>query len=64
VRSKRIDIRLVIAMAAGGVPAVLLAALVVKSLPLTTLRWGVVAVVIYAAAGLLRAAFRPSPATD
>jgi uncharacterized membrane protein YfcA len=57
-RSERIDIRLVIAMAVGGVPAVLLAALVVKSLPLTTLRWGVVVVVIYAAAGLLRAAIK------
>jgi len=64
VRSKRIDIRLVIAMAIGGVPAVLLAALVVKSLPLTTLRWSVVAVVIYAAAGLLRAAIRPDSVAD
>jgi len=62
-RSERIDIRLVIAIALGGVPAVLLAALVVKSLPLTTLRWGVVVVVIYAAFGLLRSAMRAAPAT-
>lgn len=63
-RSERIDIRLVIGMAIGGIPAVLLAALVVKSLPLTTLRWGVVAVVIYAAAILLRSAFGPESRQD
>ena len=44
----------------GGVPAVLLAAYVVKSLPLATLRWGVVVVVLYAAALLLRSAFGSS----
>jgi len=60
-RSERIDIRLVIGITLGGIPAVLLAALLVKSLPLTALRWGVVVVVVYAAAILLRAAFRPSP---
>lgn len=59
-RSERIDIRLVIGMALGGIPAVLIAALVVKSLPLTAIRWGVVAVVIYAAAILLRSAIKPA----
>ncbi len=58
-RSERIDIRLVIGIAAGGIPAVLVAALLVKSLPLTALRWGVVAVVLYAAAILLRSAVKP-----
>jgi hypothetical protein len=33
---------------------------VVKSLPLTALRWGVVVVVLYAAVVLLRAAWRPA----
>ena len=56
VRSARIDLRVVLGLAIGGIPAVLLAAYVVKSLPLTTLRWGVVVVVLYAAALLLRAA--------
>ncbi len=58
VRAHRIDLRVVLGLAIGGVPAVLLAAFVVKSLPLTTLRWGVVVVVIYAAVLLLRSAFR------
>lgn len=58
-RSRRIDLRVVMAIALGGVPAVLLAALVVKSLPLTAIRWGVVAIVLYTAIILLRAALRP-----
>jgi len=44
----------------GGVPAVLLAAFLVKALPLTTVRWLVVAVVTVAAVGLLRAGGRPT----
>jgi uncharacterized membrane protein YfcA len=47
----------------GGIPAVLLAAFVVKSLPLTTLRWLIFAVVVYTAAAMLRSArTRPLPA--
>jgi uncharacterized membrane protein YfcA len=62
VRARRIDLRLVIGIAIGGVPAVLLAALVVKSLPLVALRWGVVVVVLYAAFVLLRTAFSSAAA--
>jgi uncharacterized membrane protein YfcA len=40
----------------GGIPAVLVAGLIVKSLPLTALRWLVVAVVAYAASAMLRSA--------
>lgn len=56
--SERIDLRVVLGLAIGGIPAVLLAAYVVKSLPLATLRWGVVAIVLYAAALLLRGALK------
>ena len=63
-RTGRIDLRVVLGLAIGGVPAVLLAAFVVKSLPLQTLRWGVVVVVLYAAALLLRAASRPAALQD
>ncbi|MDR3387975.1 MAG: TSUP family transporter [Rudaea sp.] len=59
VRSERIDLRVVLGLAIGGIPAVLLAAYVVKSLPLAGLRWGVVVVVLYAAALLLHAALKP-----
>lgn len=61
VKSERIDLRIVIGMALGGIPAVLIAALVVKSLPLETVRWLVVVVVIYAAALLLHSAFKAQP---
>jgi len=61
VRANRVDLRVVIGLAIGGIPAVLLAALVIKSLPLGAIRWGVVAVVLYAALILLRAAARRAP---
>ena len=57
VRSERIDLRIVLGIALGGIPAVLIAAFVVKSLDLVTLRWLVVIVVIYASVLLLRGAF-------
>jgi uncharacterized membrane protein YfcA len=61
VRGERVDLRVVLGLAIGGIPAVLLAAYVVKSLPLAGLRWGVVVVVLYAAALLLRTALKPQP---
>jgi uncharacterized membrane protein YfcA len=64
VRTDRIDLRVILGIAIGGIPAVLLAAFVVKSLPLVWLSWGVVVVVLYAAIMLLRSALRPSPAAS
>ena len=43
------SLRAAVGLAIGGIPAVLLAAFVVKSLPLTALRWLVFAVVLYTA---------------
>lgn len=62
-KSERIDLRIVLGIALGGIPAVLIAALVVKSLDLVTLRWLVVIVVLYAAALLLRSALFAKKAT-
>ncbi|MGD9814532.1 MAG: TSUP family transporter [Hyphomonadaceae bacterium] len=59
IKSDRIDLRIVLGLALGGIPAVLIAAFVVKSLDLVTLRWLVVAVVLYAAVLLLRSALMP-----
>lgn len=42
-------------LAIGSVPAVLIAAYLVTSLPLTVLRWIVLVVILYTAATLLRA---------
>jgi uncharacterized membrane protein YfcA len=43
-------------LAIGGFPAVLIAAYIVKSLPLETLRWGVAAVVLYTGVSMLHTA--------
>jgi uncharacterized membrane protein YfcA len=55
VRKQKYDLRAAVGLAIGGVPAVLMAAYVVRSLPLTWVRWLVVIVVVYAAISLLRA---------
>jgi uncharacterized membrane protein YfcA len=47
-----------IGLAIGGIPAVLIAAYIVRSLPLTYVRWLVVIVVLYAAIMMLRSATR------
>jgi uncharacterized membrane protein YfcA len=54
----KLDLRVVVAMTLGGIPAVLVAAFVVKEMPLDLLRWLVVAVVTYAGVILLRSAAR------
>ncbi len=45
-------------LALGGVPAVLVATQIVKSLDVVKLRWGVVVVVVYTAGAMLYSAFR------
>jgi uncharacterized membrane protein YfcA len=47
---------LLLSMAAGAVPGVLIAAFLVRSLPLQPLRWGVVVVASYAAFCMLSSA--------
>ena len=56
VRTGRYSAPVAIGFALGGPPAVLLAAYVVKSMPLQWLRWLVAGVVLYAAALMLHAA--------
>jgi len=56
IRKGKCSLRLALGLAIGGVPGVLLAAFVGKSLPLTAVRWLVVVVVIYTATTMLRSA--------
>jgi len=56
IRARRYHVRAALSLAIGGIPGVLLAAYVVKSLPLSWLRWLVVVVVLYAAVLMLSAA--------
>ena len=64
IREQSYSLRVALGLALGGVPAVLLAAYVVKSLPLGTVRWLVIVVVLYTAATLLYAAFTKDTQAD
>ena len=51
----QIDLRVVLGLAIGGIPAVLVAAFIIKSMPVEPLRWLVLLVVLYASAIMVRA---------
>jgi len=55
----RFSLRPAVGLSLGGIPAVLVAGLLVKSMPIATLRWVVVVVVAYAAFVMLRSALTP-----
>ena len=68
-RADKYDGQAALGIALGGIPGVLVAAYVVKSLPLEAIRWLVVVVVLYAGLSLLRTAMAyrspaPAVATD
>jgi uncharacterized membrane protein YfcA len=64
IRENGFNPRAALGLLIGGIPAVLIAALIVKSLPLTVVRWLVVVVVLYTAFGLLRTALRERAAAQ
>lgn len=58
IRRAKYDLPASMGLTIGGIPAVLIAALIVRSLPLNYVRWLVVVVVIYAAISLLRSSMQ------
>jgi len=56
IRSERYSLKAALGLTVGGIPGVLVATYVVKSLPLGAVRWLVVVVVIYTASMMLRSA--------
>lgn len=60
VRKVDLDWRIVLGLTIGAIPTVLIAAFIVKEMPLTMLRWLVVVVVTYAGLTLLYSASRKS----
>jgi uncharacterized membrane protein YfcA len=58
IRLERYHVRTALGLTVGGVPGVLLAAFLVKTLPLAAVRWLVVVVVFYAALMMLQSARR------
>lgn len=66
IRIGQIDMKVVVGLGLGGIPAVVVAALIVKQMPLEILRWLVIVVVLYTAAVMLRSAYagrRAAPLT-
>ncbi|HEY0686146.1 MAG TPA: TSUP family transporter [Steroidobacter sp.] len=60
IRSGRLNVRVALALTVGSIPAVLIAGLIVKSLPIVWLRWLIVFVVLHASVQMLLAAMRES----
>jgi uncharacterized membrane protein YfcA len=60
VKADRYDPKVALGLLVGGIPAVLVAAFIVKSLPLGVVRWLVIVVVVITAITMLRAANRTS----
>jgi uncharacterized membrane protein YfcA len=56
INTGNLDLRVVVGLTVGGIPAVLAAAYVVVNLPIAPLRWLVLIVVLYAATIMFRAA--------
>lgn len=56
INTGHIDLRVVLGLTFGGIPAVLVAAYIVVTMPIELLRWLVLVVVLYAAAIMFRAA--------
>ena len=53
IRKQSYDVRTAIGLMLGGPAAVMIAAFIVKSLPLDYVRWGVIVVVVYTAISML-----------
>jgi uncharacterized membrane protein YfcA len=64
IRERSYHLRAALGLSLGGIPAVLLAALIVKSLPLYWVRWLVIVVVVYTSITLLRAAMTERDVTN
>jgi uncharacterized membrane protein YfcA len=60
IRFDAFSMRAALGLTLGGIPGVLIAAYIVKALPLVAVRWLVVVVVLYAAVAMLRSAMRSS----
>jgi uncharacterized membrane protein YfcA len=62
IKERAYSLRVALGLALGGIPGVIIAAKIVKSLDLTTVRWLVIVVVLYTALTMLYSAFTVPPA--
>jgi len=64
IKERAYSLRVAIGLALGGIPGVIVAAKIVRSLDLTTVRWLVIVVVLYTALTMLYSAFSAQPGGD
>ena len=65
IKERAYSLRVALGLAIGGIPGVIIAAKIVESMDLTTVRWLVIVVVLYTAITMLYAAFAgPGDVTD
>jgi len=65
IKKRAYSLRVALGLALGGIPGVIIAATIVKNLPIVTVRWLVIVVVLYTAMTMLYAAFgAPAAATE
>jgi len=64
IKERAYSLRVALGLALGGIPGVIIAAKIVKSLNLTTVRWLVIVVVLYTAITMLYAAYSESRGTN
>ena len=65
IKERAYSLRVALGLALGGIPGVIIAAKIVKSLDLVTVRWLVIVVVLYTAITMLYSAFsEPATAKD
>jgi uncharacterized membrane protein YfcA len=64
IKERAYSLRVALGLALGGIPGVIVAAKIVQSLDLTTVRWLVIVVVLYTALTMLYAAFTAPAATE
>jgi len=64
IRARRFDPKLALGLTIGGIPAVLVAALIVKEMPLDLLRWLVSGVVLIASTMLISSGLKSAPAAE
>jgi uncharacterized membrane protein YfcA len=64
IQEKAYSLRAALGLALGGIPGVLLAAYIVKSLDLKTVRWLVIVVVVYTAITMLKSGLSNADATE
>ena len=64
IKERAYSLRVALGLAIGGIPGVIIAAKIVESLDLTTVRWLVIVVVLYTAITMLYAAFSGTSTPD